>query len=93
MLTTTKAFVTAAAFAGALALAIPAHAENGRNAAAAAGAVGGLAVGAAIAGAANEGRPVRRYETYDDGPRCHMERRRVQLDEDTYRVQRVRVCE
>ena len=61
------------------------------------GIFGGLAAGALIAGAARPypypyyyGGPV--YE-YDDGPICHVERRRVYFGENTYRIRRVRVCE
>ena len=94
MLNRANTIAAAAALAGALAFsAVPASAEHGRNAAAAAGVIGGAAVGAAIAGSAAQ-QP-RRYEAYDDdgAERCHIERRRVMVDEDTYRVQRVRVCE
>ncbi len=73
------------------------------------GAVGGLAAGAIIAGAANPGYAYgggygggyyapayapayAAPEYYDAGPVCHIERQRVYLDEYTYRIRRVRVC-
>ena len=55
------------------------------------GIVGGLAAGALIASAARPayyGEPV-----YEGGPVCHFERRRVVLDDGSYRMGRVRVCD
>ncbi len=97
MFNRTKILATGAALASVIAFtAIPAQAEHGRNAAAAAGAIGGLAVGAAVAGAASQPRyydaPPAGY--YDDGGySCHYERRQVMIDAARYRWQRVRVCD
>jgi len=56
------------------------------------GVLGGVAAGAVIA---NSGRPYPYYGPgyYVDGPVCHIERRRVYLDDQSYRIRRVRVCE
>ncbi|PPD16655.1 MAG: hypothetical protein CTY25_01580 [Methylobacterium sp.] len=92
----------AAGLAAALAILFhtPSQAAQGRNAAAAAG----LAVGAAGAYLLLQGRsqaqPVveeeevlveRRRPRYV--PTCHLERKKVWLDEETYTYRRVEVCE
>lgn len=79
-----------------------AMAENGRNGAAAAGIVGGLAAGAIIGGAIGNGEGDVRvedrrrgafYRDLEDEPVCHIERRRVENEYGEVRVRRVRVCE
>jgi hypothetical protein len=54
------------------------------------GILGGVAAGAIIA---NSARPPAPPPVYVDGPICHIENRRVYIDEQTYRIRRVRVCE
>ena len=79
----------------------PAMAENGRNGAAAAGIIGGLAAGAIIGGAIGNGedrgdrgrRHGAIYRDQEDEPVCHIERRRVENEDGEVRVRRVRVCE
>ena len=72
---------------------------RGRGAAIGLGIVGGVAAGALIAGAARPG-----YGYYDgpayysdpayvEGPVCHIERQKVYLDEYTYKIRLVRVCD
>ena len=77
-----------------------AKAEDGRNAAAALGVLGGIAAGAAIAGQGRdpqyEGyRPRRRIynDNNDDAQVCYIERRRVENEYGEVRIRRVRVCE
>ena len=57
------------------------------------GVLGGVAAGAIIA---NQARP-RYYDepayVVDDGPVCHIERRKIYLDDQTYKIRRVRVCD
>jgi hypothetical protein len=85
--------------AAALALAsAPVQAENGRNAAAAAGAVGGFALGAAAGAAAGSPvypgghyRPAYQSGYYDDD--CRIVVRRFQDDWGRIRVRRVEVCD
>ncbi len=102
-----KGLLTAAVLAGGLAFAAAPGAQArdgiGAGGAAALGALGGLAVGGAIASSQNNGyypgrpvyvappRPV--YVEEADGPVCHFERRRyVDAYGDTL-IRRVRVCE
>jgi hypothetical protein len=101
--------LTAKLAAGALALAsvavgvAPAEAKDGRNAAAAAGVIGGIAAGAAI-GAAAQPRyydPAPAYGAYpvrerrviveDDGEECYEKTRRVYVN-GVMRVRRTTVC-
>jgi hypothetical protein len=119
----------AAGVAGAGIIAAPAGAEardRGRGAAVAAGIIGGLAVGALVAGSANNAyaspepvyapphhqgyyeqpqayyRPAPRrvaypqgyYEAsgYDAGPICTWRKQKIWLDDYTYQVRRVQVC-
>lgn len=98
-MTLRKTLFTGVAMLAALAAAPmgAAQAENGRNAAAAVGVLGGIAAGAAIAGAANQnhvyvGRP-QVIEEEDDQPVCHYERQRVELPDGAVRIRHVRVCE
>ncbi|MCA3645310.1 MAG: hypothetical protein IOC54_08955 [Methylobacterium sp.] len=77
----------------------PSHAAQGRNAAAAAG----LAVGAAGLYMLMQGRsqaePIVEEEVIVERrrpryvPTCHLERRKVWLDDETYTYRRVEVCE
>jgi hypothetical protein len=76
------------------------QAAEGRNAAAIAGAVGGLAVGSALAGggyAAPPARVVRErrviVEDEADDEVCEVQVRRTYVDGVGYRTRRVRVCE
>ena len=65
------------------------------------GILGGVAAGALIAGSSRPGyyyddpyyAPPARAYSYDDGPVCHIERRKVYLDDYTYRIRKVRVCD
>ena len=73
---------------------------RGRGAAIGLGVLGGVAAGALIAGAARPGYgyydgPVYGDPAYvvDDGPVCRIERRKVYLDDVTYKIRRVRVCD
>ena len=73
MLNIVKHIAIGATLAGALAVtAVPAQAEYGRKGAFAAGAVGGLVAGAAIAGAASQPRSYysgpAQFDVYDSGP-------------------------
>lgn len=82
-------------------------ARDGRNGAliggAAAGVIGGLAVGALLNGAAPPPPPARRVYVEEEpvyvappprrGPICHYERRKVWLDEVEFTYRRVEVCE
>ena len=83
--------IGALALASALAVTVqPAAARDGRNAALAAGAIGGFALGAAAAAS----QPHYYGPAYDAGPDCYVESRRVWDDRyGTYRVRRIRVCE
>jgi len=98
-MTIEKSLVLAAAIAG-LVAAAPAEAANGRNAML----FGGLAVGAAGAAILMNGtRPVRAAPVVEEEvvyrpapryvPSCHMERRKVWIDSDSYTYKRVEVCE
>lgn len=89
---------------GVISLAPAAQARDGigPGGAAALGVIGGLAVGSAIAGSANNGyypgRPVYRapppvYVEEDDAPVCHFERRRYVDAYGDVLFRRVRVCE
>ena len=86
----------------------PAMAEDGRNGAAAAGVIGGLAAGAIIGGALGngngngtyddgEGRRYRRRHAYVQERRqvrvCHTERRQTENEDGDIFIRRVRVCE
>ncbi|GEO98439.1 hypothetical protein [Methylobacterium haplocladii] len=98
-----------AAVIGALALAAAGHADarDGRNGAliggAAAGVLGGVALGAMLNGGAApppgprpvyvEEEPVPVYVRPRRGPVCHYERRKVWLDEAEFTYKRVEVCE
>jgi hypothetical protein len=92
---------TVAAVATMLAAApAPSQASEGRNAAAAAGAVGGLALGAAL-GAASQPRTItspggmvyeERGPAYSD-EECYVTRRRVWVDGYGWRMVRRQVCE
>ena len=92
-------FLTAALAAGLIIVPVSARAEDGRNRDAALGALGGLAAGAAIAGATRDRdyRDNRRQrieaEREDDTQVCHFERRRVQNEYGDVEVRRIRVCE
>ncbi|MFO1148390.1 MAG: hypothetical protein U1E62_08435 [Alsobacter sp.] len=97
-----NASFTMAALAAMVATApLPAQAAQGRNAAAAAGAVGGLALGAALGAAASQPRTVTSpggmiYE--ERGPvvsdeECMVTRQRVWVDGYGWRVVRREVCE
>lgn len=91
----------AALLALGLAAAQPVHAAQGRNAML----FGGLAVGAAGAAILMNGvRPARAAPVVEEEviverrapryvPTCHMERRRVWLDSESYTYKRVEVCE
>jgi hypothetical protein len=68
----------------------PARAWRGDGAAVGAGIAGGLVAGALIGSAV---RPGYNGYTYGEGPVCHFERRRIQLDDGSVRVARVRICE
>ena len=64
------------------------------------GVLGGVVAGAAIAGAARPGYGYYDGPAYgdpayvvDEGPVCHIERRKVYLDDVTYKIRRVRVCD
>jgi hypothetical protein len=94
-----------AALAGVAVSSAPSQARDGRNAAAAAGVVGGIAAGAAIAGAASQPRyvepgygyyaPVRERRVIvdeDDGQDCYVRTRRVYVN-GVMRVRRTTVCE
>lgn len=94
-----KSLVLAAAIVG-LVAATPAQAANGRNAML----FGGLAVGAAGAAVLMNGvRPVRAAPVVEEEvvyrpapryvPSCHMERRKVWIDSESYTYKRVEVCE
>ncbi len=96
---------TAVLLSGLVSLAPGAQARDGIGPAGAAalGAIGGLAVGSAIAGSANNGyypgQPVYRapprpvYVEEDYGPVCHFERRRYVDGYGDVIFRRVRVCE
>lgn len=89
-----------AALAAAIATAHPVQAAQGRNAML----FGGLAVGAAGAAILLNGtRPVRAAPIVEEEevvyrpapryvPTCHMERRRVWIDSESYTYKRVEVC-
>jgi hypothetical protein len=81
--------IGALALASAAAIAVqPVEARDGRNAALAAGGIGGLALGAAAAASQPQ------YYDAGPGPDCYVESRRVWDDRyGTYRVRRIRVCE
>ena len=70
-----------------------------RGAAVGLGVLGGVAAGAIIAGAARPGYGYYDGPVYDepayvvDGPVCHIERRKVYLDDVTYKIRKVRVCD
>ena len=84
------------ALAGIATLPTPSHARDGRNAAAAAGAVAGFAAGATLGGAAPvyQAPPVRerRVIVEDDGEDCFVRTRRIWAG-DHWRTRRVTVCE
>lgn len=99
--TVTAATLAVATIAGSLTMASTSAEAyyRGRGAAIGLGIAGGIAAGALIAGAARPG-----YGYYDgpvyggpayvvDGPVCHWERQRVYLDDYTYKIRRVRVCD
>lgn len=80
--------------------------RRGNGGAVAAGVIGGIAAGALIAGAARPAygysnsyyaAPAPRYRSYEpvyyDAPVCHVERRKVWIDDYRYTVRRVRVCD
>jgi hypothetical protein len=82
---------TVAAATLAVGITNPAHAENGRNAAAAAGAIGGFALGAAIASQPRTYEPGYYGPRYDYRPvysHCYNSR-----EWDGFRYRRVRVCD
>ncbi|WP_438344540.1 hypothetical protein [Methylorubrum populi] len=100
--------VCASLLGAALLSAAPAQARDGRNGAliggAAAGVIGGLAVGALLNGAAPPPPPPARRVYVEEepvyvappprrGPICHYERRKVWLDEVEFTYRRVEVCE
>ena len=93
----TAKFATAALLAAVMAAQAPAaKAEDGRHGAAALGVLGGIAVGAAIAGQPRErDRPRRRVnqDNSDQAQVCHIERRRVENQFGEISIRRVRVCE
>lgn len=78
------------------------HRRSGRNLGL--GIVGGLAAGALIAGATRPGYADDGYYAprayggysggyeYDDAPVCRIERQKVYIDDYTYRIRKVRVC-
>ena len=69
---------------------------RGRGAAIGLGVLGGVVAGAAIANAAGPRYGYGYYDggpSYVEGPVCHWERQRVYLDEYTYKIRRVRVCD
>jgi hypothetical protein len=91
-LVSTKTLATAAAgLALALVTFAPAEARSGRNAAAAAGIVGGLALGAAIAAGAAGAAPGP--VVVEDEPECRMVVRRVWVEGYGWRRQREEVCD
>ena len=105
-MTISKTFLLATALVIGAASLQPAMAEDGRNGAAAAGAIGGLAAGAIIGGALSnnnsngddgEGRRYRRRHAYSQERRqvrvCHIERRRTENEDGDVFIRRVRVCE
>jgi hypothetical protein len=93
-MTMLKWTVLAAASALALGMATaPASAEYGRNGAAAAGVVGGLAAGAILGGALAARPAPAPVEVYEDEPDCHIERRRVWVEGIGWRRRPVEVCE
>lgn len=68
----------------------------------AAGVIGGMAAGAIIGNALSGGPvyaapapppPVYYYDDYDDGPICHIERRRYWVEGYGWRSRRVEICE
>ena len=85
-------FATVSALALAMTVApMPAQAENGRNGAAAAGVIGGLAAGAIIGSQVNRDDDGYRYRArYRD---CHTERREFEDRYGNIHVRRVRVCD
>jgi hypothetical protein len=88
---------TLATAAAALALALvtfsPAEAANGRKGAAAAGIVGGLALGAAIAAGAAGAAAAPAPVVVDDEPECRIVVRRVWVEGFGWRRQREEVCD
>lgn len=88
-------FATVSALALAMTVApMPAQAENGRNGAAAAGAIGGLAVGAIVGSQMNRDNDGYRDERYRARYNaCHMERREFEDRYGNIHVRRVRVCD
>ena len=101
-----KKSVLAFAAAAMLAAALPSAAQaRCHGCGIAAGVIGGLAAGAIIGGALS-GRPAYAeppppppppsrvyYNDDDDGPVCHVEHRRVWVEDWGWRRERVRVCE
>ena len=98
----------AAALVGAVLIAAPASARDGRNGAliggAAAGLLGGVALGAALASPPPPPPPYRARPVYVEeepvyvrprppAPVCHYERRKVWLDDVEFTYRRVEVCE
>lgn len=100
-----KHTIFALAAAGLVAAALPSTAQARCDGCAiGAGVIGGLAAGAIIGGAiANSGpryyepapvyveRPPRVY--YEEGPVCHVERRRVWVEGYGWRTRRLEVCD
>ncbi len=85
--------IGALALASAAAIAVqPVEARDGRNAALAAGAIGGFALGAAAAASGPYAAPGA--YAYEAGPDCYVESRRVWDDyRGVWRVRRIRVCD
>ena len=99
-----KKSVLAFAAAAMLAAALPSAAQARCDGCGiAAGVIGGLAAGAIIGGALSGQRtyaeppppppPSRVYYDDDDAPVCHVEHRRVWVEDWGWRRQRVEVCE
>lgn len=91
----TKVFAAIALTGAAAVSSLPVQAAEGRHAAAAAGAIGGFALGALAGSAASQ--PYTggsRVYVEDRGPDCYFESRRVWDDRfGGYRVRRIRICE
>lgn len=106
-MTPMKKSVLALAAAALLVAALPSAAEaRCDGCGVAAGVVGGLAAGAILGSALSGGPvyaepapppppppPVYYYDDYDDGPICHVERRRVWVDGWGWRRRHVEICE
>ena len=101
-----KHTIFALAAAGLVAVALPSSADaRDRGGAVAAGVIGGIAAGAIIGGAIANSGP-RYYEPapvyvepppprvyYEEGPVCHVERRRVWVEGYGWRTRRLEVCD